>query len=70
MLRGWDLSFWQGEVPYNFRRLNTWSAQVNAVPCHQQQHDVAPWTEHPDHVHDHLDPDQLTVQSGNMEIDS
>ena len=62
MLRGWDLSFWQGEVPYNFRRLNTWSAQVNAVPCHQQQHDVAPWN--------HLDPDQLTVQSGNMEIDS
>ena len=70
MLRGWDLSFWQGEVPYNFRRLNTWSPQVNAMPDLPQQHDDAPWIQHPVYVHDHLEPDPLTVRSGNMQIDS
>ena len=68
MLRGWDLSFWQGEVPYNFRRLNTWMPQVNAMPD-PPQHEEAPWIQPPDYVHDHLVTDPLTNRSGNMEID-
>ena len=68
MLRGWDLSFWQGEVPYNFRRLNTWMPQVNAMPD-PPQHEDAPGIPPPDHAHDHPEPDLLTNRSGNMEID-
>ena len=68
MLRGWDLSFWQGEVPYNFRRLNTWMPQVNAMPD-PPQHEDAPEIPLPDHAYDHPEPDLLTNRSGNMEID-
>ena len=68
MLRGWDLSFWQGEVPYNFRRLNTWMPQVNATPD-PPQHAEAHWVPPADHARDHPEPDHLTIRSGNMEID-